>query len=112
MSEIIEFEVLHNPKNEPPGNGYHYISILEKKLSQLEAEKAAIIAKVSETERKNSDARKYALGGALLKLAATDPRAYEVLKQAWAMGQKDKPRAFEDENISPQVKTNQQGEIK
>ena len=32
MSEIIEFEVLHNPKNEPPGNGYHYISILEKKL--------------------------------------------------------------------------------
>ncbi len=90
------------------------INAMKKKLSQLEAEKAAlsdtlcpcrsaflaesssIIAKVSETTRRNADARKYALGGALLKLAATDPRAYEVLKQAWAMGQKDKPRAFED----------------
>jgi hypothetical protein len=72
------------------------INAMKKKLSQLEAEKAAIIAKVSETTRKNVDARKYALGGALLKLATTDPRAYEVLKQAWAMGQKDKPRAFED----------------
>ena len=72
------------------------ISAMKKKLNQLEVEKAAIIAKVAETARKNSDARKYALGGALLKLATTDPRAYEVLKQAWAMGQKDKPRAFED----------------
>ena len=88
------------------------INAMKKKLSQLEAEKAAIIAKVSETARKNSDARKYALGGALLKLAATDPRAYEVLKQAWAMGQKDKPRAFEDASISSQVNANQQGEIK
>ena len=88
------------------------INAMKKKLSQLEAEKAAIIAKVSETTRKNTDARKYALGGALLKLAATDPRAYEVLKQAWAMGQKDKPRAFEDASISSQVKANQQGEIK
>ena len=87
------------------------INAMKKKLSQLEAEKAAIIAKVSETARKNADARKYALGGALLKLAATDPRAYEVLKQAWAVGQKDKPRAFEDASISAQVKTNQQGEI-
>ena len=80
------------------------ISSMKKKLSQLEAEKAAIIAKVAETARKNSDARKYALGGALLKLAATDPRAYEVLKQAWVMGQKDKPRAFEDASISIQAK--------
>lgn len=80
------------------------INAMKKKLSQLEAEKAAIIAKVSETTRRNSDARKYALGGALLKLAVTDPRAYEVLKQAWAMGQKDKPRAFEDASISPQEK--------
>ena len=88
------------------------INAMKKKLSQLEAEKAAIIAKVSETTRKNSDARKYALGGALLKLAATDPRAYEVLKQAWAMGQKDKPRAFEDASISPQVKSSQQEEVK
>ena len=81
------------------------INAMKKKLSQLEAEKAAIIAKVSETERKNADARKYTLGGALLKLAATDPRAYDVLRQAWAMGQKDKPRAFEDvrapTNITP-----------
>ena len=88
------------------------INAMKKKLSQLEAEKAAIIAKVSETARKNSDARKYALGGALLKLATTDPRAYEVLKQAWAMGQKDKPRAFEDASISPQVKSSQQEEVK
>ena len=88
------------------------INAMKKKLSQLEAEKAAIIAKVSETTRKNVDARKYALGGALLKLATTDPRAYEVLKQAWAMGQKDKPRAFEDATVLPQAKTNQQGEIK
>ena len=80
------------------------INAMKKKLSQLEAEKAAIIAKVSETARKNSDARKYALGGALLKLAVTDPRAYEVLKQAWAMGQKDKPRAFEDASIPAQEK--------
>ena len=78
------------------------INAMKKKLSQLEAEKAAIIAKVSETERKNADARKYTLGGALLKFATTDPRAYEVLKQAWAMGQKDKPRAFEDASISTQ----------
>ena len=88
------------------------INAMKKKLSQLKAEKSAIIAKVSETERKNSDARKYALGGALLKLAATDPRAYEVLKQTWAMGQKDKPRAFEDVGLPNQVKVNQQGEIK
>ena len=52
-----------------------------------------------------------AYGGALLKLAATDPRAYEILKQAWAMGQKDKPRAFEDASISPQTKASPQGEI-
>ena len=83
------------------------INAMKKKLSQLEAEKAAIIAKVSETTRRNADARKYALGGALLKLAATDPRAYEVLKQAWAMVQKDKPRAFEDASILIQTKFNQ-----
>ena len=88
------------------------INAMKKKLSQLEAEKAAIIAKVSETTRKNVDARKYALGGALLKLATTDPRAYEVLKQAWAMGQKDKPRAFEDASISTQVRTGEPGEVK
>ena len=87
------------------------INAMKKKLSQLEAEKAAIIAKVSETTRRNADARKYALGGALLKLAVTDQRAYEVLKQAWAMGQKDKPRAFEDASISPQTKASPQGEI-
>lgn len=81
------------------------ISAMKKKLSQLEAEKAAIIAKVSETTRRNADARKYALGGALLKLAVTDQRAYEVLKQAWAMGQKDKPRAFEDADINKILKT-------
>ena len=83
------------------------INAMKKKLSQLKAEKSAIIAKVSETARKNADARKYALGGALLKLAATDPRAYEVLKQAWAMAQKDKPRAFEDASILIQTKFNQ-----
>lgn len=88
------------------------INAMKKKLSQLEAEKAAIIANMSETTRRNADARKYALGGALLKLAATDPKAYEVLKQAWAMGQKDKPRAFEDVGLPNQVKVNQQGEIK
>ena len=88
------------------------INAMKNKLSQLEAEKAAIIAKVSETTRRNADARKYALGGALLKLAVTDQRAYEVLKQAWAMGQKDKPRAFEDVGLPNQVKVNQQGEIK
>ena len=87
------------------------INAMKKKLSQLEAEKAAIIAKVSETTRRNADARKYALGGALLKLAVTDQRAYEVLKQVWAMGQKDKPRAFEDASISPQTKASPQGEI-
>ena len=32
------------------------INAMKKKLSQLEAEKAAIIAKVSETARKNADA--------------------------------------------------------
>ena len=72
------------------------------------AESSSIIAKVSETTRKNADARKYALGGALLKLAATDPRAYEVLKQAWAMGQKDKPRAFED--VEP-LRSNEQTNV-
>ena len=85
------------------------INAMKKKLSQLEAEKAAIIAKVSETTRRNADARKYALGGALLKLAATDPRAYEVLKQAWAMGQKDKPRVFEDASINSLLTTNKRG---
>ena len=48
------------------------INAMKKKLSQLEAEKAAIIAKVSETTRRNADARKYALGGALLKLAVSE----------------------------------------
>lgn len=72
------------------------ITAMKKRLSQLDAEKAAILARVSTTSRKNSNARKYALGGALLKLAANDIRANEVLKEAWAMGQRDKPRAFED----------------
>lgn len=72
------------------------ILAIKKKLGQLEAEKVAILSKVSATTRKNSDARKYALGGALLKLATHDPKALHVLKDAWAMGQKDKPRAFED----------------
>lgn len=85
------------------------INAMKKKLSQLEAEKAAIIAKVSETTRRNADARKYALGGALLKLAVTDQRAYEVLKQAWAMGQKDKPRVFEDASINSLLTTNKRG---
>lgn len=76
------------------------ISAMKKKLGQLEAEKAAILAKVSATTRKNSDARKYALGGALLKLATADTRANEVLKKVWAMGQQDKPKAFEDAIIS------------
>ncbi|MBD9530660.1 hypothetical protein IB233_03300 [Comamonas sp. CMM01] len=69
---------------------------MKKRLSQLDKEKAALLAKVSTTARKNSDARKYALGGALLKIAATDAKAHEVLRKAWAMGQKDKPRAFDD----------------
>ena len=72
------------------------ISAMKKKLGQLEAEKVAILAKVSATTRKNSDARKYALGGALLKLATSDARANEVLKEAWKLAQKDKPRGFED----------------
>lgn len=76
------------------------ITIMKKRLSQLDAEKAALLAKMPNTARKNSDARKYALGGALLKLATTEKAAYEVLRQAWAMGQKDKPKAFEDATIS------------
>ena len=82
------------------------ISAMKKKIGQLEAEKAAMLAKVSATTRKNSDARKYALGGALLKLATTDARANEVLKEAWAMGRKDKPKAFEDAAIpTPSTQT-------
>lgn len=72
------------------------ITAMKKRLSQLDKEKAAILAKVSTTARKNSDARKYALGGALLKLAETDSVASSILKKAWAIGQRDKPRAFED----------------
>lgn len=77
------------------------IVALKKKLAQLEAEKSAILSKVSETSRKNASARKYAIGGALIKLAVVDPKAYNVLKQVWAMGQKDKPKAFEGEQIQP-----------
>lgn len=61
-----------------------------KRLTQLDAEKNKIFAKVSDTE-KNSDARKYAL----LKWASANKAAHDVLMQAWAMGQKEKPRAFE-----------------
>ncbi len=75
------------------------INVLKKRMSQLDAEKAALLAKVSITARKNADTRKYSLGGALLKLATSDPGAYEVLKKAWALGEKDKPRAFEDVSI-------------
>ena len=75
------------------------IIAMKKKLSQLEAEKSAILAKVSATARKNSDARKYALGGALLKISLTDQKAHSVLKQAWALAQKDRPRVFEGEQI-------------
>ena len=81
------------------------IVALKKKLAQLEAEKSAILSKVSETSRKNTSARKYAIGGALIKLAATDTKAYNVLKQVWAMGQKDKPTAFEGEEIQPPPST-------
>lgn len=72
------------------------ITALKKQLSQLEEQKVDILNKVSTTARKNADARKYALGGALLKLATTDPQASSVLKKVWATGQRDKPRAFED----------------
>lgn len=75
------------------------IAVMKKRMNQIDAEKSALLAKVAITSRKNSDARKYALGGALLKLAATDPRAFEILKQAWSLGEKDKPRAFEDATI-------------
>jgi hypothetical protein len=75
------------------------IVAMKKKLSQLEAEKSAILAKVSATARKNSDARKYALGGALLKISLTDQKAHSVLKQVWALAQKDRPRVFEGEQI-------------
>ena len=78
------------------------ITAMKKRLSQLDAEKAAILAKVSSTARKNSDARKYALGGALLKLSLNDKMAHAVLTKAWAMGKKDKPRAFEDTLIPHQ----------
>lgn len=76
------------------------ITAMKKRLSQLDAEKAAILAKVSTTTRKNADARKYALGGALLKLSATDPSAHEVLKVVWAMAKNHKPKAFEDFSFS------------
>ncbi|MDN5502887.1 MAG: hypothetical protein L0H10_03550 [Comamonas sp.] len=75
------------------------ITAMKKRLIQLDAEKTAILAKVSTTARKNSDARKYALGGALIKIAMHDARALDVLKQAWAIAKKDKPRAFEDASI-------------
>ena len=75
------------------------IVAMKKKLSQLEAEKSAILAKVSATARKNSDARKYALGGALLKISLTDQKAHSVIKQAWAIAQKDRPRVFEWEKM-------------
>lgn len=75
------------------------ITAMKKRLSQLDAEKAAILAKVSSTARKNSDARKYALGGALIKIAMHDARALDVLKQVWAIAKKDKPRVFEDATI-------------
>lgn len=83
------------------------ITAMKKRLSQLDAEKAAILAKVSSTTRKNSDARKYALGGALLKLASTDSDAYNILKQAWAMSRKDKPRIFEE--AEPPIQNQQIG---
>ena len=75
------------------------IAAMRKKLAQLEAEKSSILAKVSETSRKNASARKYAIGGALIKLASTDSKAYSVLKQVWTMSQNDKPRAFDGEQI-------------
>ncbi len=75
------------------------ITAMKKRLSQLDAQKAALLAQVSSTARKNSDARKYAIGGALLKLATTDARANEVLRKVWALSQKDKPKAFEDASI-------------
>ena len=75
------------------------ITALKKRLTQLGTEKAALLDKVSSTARKNSNTRKYALGGALLKIATTDAKAHEVLQRAWAMGQKDKPRAFEDASV-------------
>lgn len=75
------------------------IATMRKKLAQLEAEKLSILAKVSETSRKNTSARKYAIGGALIKLASTDSKAYSVLKQVWSISQNDKPRAFEGEQI-------------
>ena len=79
------------------------IKEMKKRMSQLDAEKSALLAKVSVTARKNAAARKYSLGGALLKLATSDPGAYEVLKKAWALGEKDKPRAFEDASIPSPV---------
>ncbi len=38
------------------------ITAMKKRLSQLDAQKAALLAQVSSTARKNSDARKYAIG--------------------------------------------------
>ncbi|WP_162244623.1 hypothetical protein [Acidovorax sp. Leaf160] len=83
------------------------IIAMKKRLSQLDAEKAVILAKVSTAARKNSDARKYALGGALLKLAANDPQAHSILKKAWATAKGDKPRAFEDAQIPELVSITQ-----
>ena len=87
------------------------IVAMKKKISQLEAEKSAILSKVSATARKNSDARKYALGGALLKISLTDQKAHSVLKQAWAIAQKDRPRVFEGEKLQDSPSSNAPTEI-
>lgn len=72
------------------------ITALKKKLEQLDKEKSDLLTKISSTSRKNSDARKYALGGALLKLATTDPAAHRVLKMVFQIAQEARPKAFEE----------------
>jgi len=80
------------------GNQKKILEGMDKILKMLNVEQTTIITKISETTNKND------LGDILLELAATDSRAYEVLKQVWAMVQKNKLHTFVEAKDSSTTK--------
>jgi len=68
---------------------------LAKELSELIERKKQLETTIKEQERKATDARKYALAGALLKRAETETRFHQALMLLWEDAKAARPKPFE-----------------
>lgn len=77
------------------------IKKLREQLAQLDAQKQAVLNKLTETRKKNATGRKVLLGVHLLKLAESDALVHSALLKVWAAAQVERPNAFSDAAVPP-----------